>query len=163
MKDIKSIEKFKDQSTWRLVGLGIITYGVYFAHYIKRQTDKINGVVDKQERISAGFIYAIIAISYISLILFFAYLAVDDGHPVERASTIFDRACGIMILVWGFKARNRLNSVYEITTENEEWFNGFWTFLFSPLYFNYKINRICEDSVEPSPSADPRASRPPVS
>ncbi len=148
MKNIESIVKFKDQGTYRLLGLGIITYGVYFAHYIKRQTVRINGKIDKQERISTRFVNAIIAMSYISLFLFFAYFIVDDGHPVERAGTLFDRVCGIMILVWGFKARNRFNSIYEISTENEEWFNGLWTFLFTPLYINYKINRICEQCVE---------------
>jgi hypothetical protein len=154
VKEIKSIEKFKDQSTWRLLGLGIITYGVYFAYYVKRQTTKINEMVDERERISMGFVNAILVMSYISLILFFAYIAVDDGHPVEKASNIFDYVLGIMLLVWGFKARNRLNSIYEISTNDKEWFHGFWTFLFTPMYFNYKVNCICEESVEQVAPAD---------
>jgi len=101
-----------------------------------------------------GFVNAILVMSYISLILFFAYIAVDDGHPVEKASNIFDYVLGIMLLVWGFKARNRLNSIYEISTNDKEWFHGFWTFLFTPMYFNYKVNCICEESVEQVAPAD---------
>jgi hypothetical protein len=154
MKEIESIQQFKDQSTWKLAGIGIITYGVYFAYYIKKQTVKINELVGEGDRISVGFVNSILVMSYISLILFFAYLAVDDGHPVEIISTLFDRILGIMVLIWGFKARNRINSTYEITTEDKQWFHGLWTFLFTPLYFNYKINCISEERVEQITAAD---------
>lgn len=30
---------------------------------------------------------------------------------------------------------------------NNEWFNGFWTFLLSPYYFNYKINCANEEKI----------------
>ena len=148
MKEIQAIQQFKDQGTFKLVGLGIITYGVYLAYYIKKQTARINEIIGEEERISKGFVDSIIAMSYISLILFFAYLEVDDGHPVEIVSDIFERVLAIMLIIWGFKARNRINSAYEITTEDHEWFHGFWTFVFSPMYFNYKINCICRDREE---------------
>jgi hypothetical protein len=148
MKEIESIERFKNQSTWQLLGLGIITYGVYSAHYIQKQTNKINEIVDIDNRISTGFVNSIVVMSYISLIIFIAYLFVDEGHPIEEVSTIFDRILGIMLIVWGFKARNILNKSYEISKDDKEWFHGFWTFLFSPMYFNYKVNCICEESIE---------------
>jgi len=154
MEEISSIERFKDQRTWRLFGLGIITYGVYFAYYIKRQTAIINEMVDVQERISDGFVNTILVMSYISLILLFPYVAVDDGHPVEMISNLIDSILGVMLLVWGFKARNRLNAVYDISKYDKEWFHGLWTFLFSPMYFNYKINSICKESVEQVAPAD---------
>jgi len=148
VKELDSMTIFKDQSTWRLVGLGVVTYGVYFAHYIKKQTAKINELTGDDNKISEGFINSILAMSYISLVLFFAYIAVDEGHPIEAVSNISDRIWGIMLIVWGFMARNRLNTAYEISKGNKEWFHGLWTFLFSPMYFNYKINSIYEESVE---------------
>ena len=149
MKNLDSITSFKDQSTWRLVVLGIVTYGVYFAHYVKKQTVKVNDVSNENNKISSGFVTAILVMSYISLLLFFAYIAVDEGHLIERLSNIVDRILGIMLIVWGFMARNRLNTAYEINKNNKEWFHGLWTLLFSPMYFNYKINSICEESVAP--------------
>lgn len=154
MKELDSITVFKDQSTWRLIGLGVVTYGVYFAHYIKKQTVKINELAREDNKISEEFVNSILAMSYISLILLFAYVAVDEGHPVETVSNILDRIWGIMLIVWGFMVRNRLNAAYEISKNNNEWFHGFWTFLFSPMYFNYKINSICEESVEQVAPAD---------
>ena len=148
MKEMQAIQQFKDQSTAKLVGLGIITYGVYLAYYIKRQTARINKIIGEEERISEGFVDSIMALSYISLILFVAYLIVDEGHPVEIVSDITDRVWALMLLIWGFKARNRIHSAYEITTEDTEWFHGFWTFILSPVYFNYKINCICGDREE---------------
>jgi len=154
VKELDSITVFKDQSTWRLIGLGVVTYGVYFAHYIKKQTVKINELAREDNKISEEFVNSILAMSYISLILLFAYVAVDEGHPVETVSNILDRIWGIMLIVWGFMVRNRLNAAYEISKNNNEWFHGFWTFLFSPMYFNYKINSICEESVEQVAPAD---------
>ena len=154
VKELNSIRKYQDQSTWRLFGLGVITYSVYFAHYIKKQTIKINEATDAKDNISMVFINAILIMSYVSLGLFFAYMVVEVGHPVEAVSNIFNLAGEIMLIVWGFMARNRLNALYVISKDDNEWFHGLWTFLFSPLYFNYKINRICEESVEQVASLD---------
>lgn len=154
MKQLNSIRNYQESSTWWLLGLGVITYGVYFAYYIKRQTARINEETDKEDNISLIFINTIFVLSYISLGLFFAYLLVDEGHPIAITSNIIDRALGIMILVWGFMARNRMNQLYETSRQDKEWFHGLWTFLFSPLYFNFKINSICEDNNEQDDSAE---------
>ena len=142
------IEKLKEQNTWRLLGLGIITYGVYFAYYIKRQTDKINTHLDEDTAISHGFIGSIFVMFYLSAALLIAYIIVPYGHPVEAVSDFADIICGIMLLVWGFKARNRVNAVCSFNSNIKRWFHGFWTFLFTPLYFNYKVNQLNENSVE---------------
>ncbi|BBP02113.1 DUF4234 domain-containing protein [Sulfuriferula nivalis] len=144
MREIKLLEKFKDQSTWRLLSLGIVTFGVYFAHYIKSQTVTINEMVDEKDRISTGFIKVILIIAYSSLTMFIASLVVNDGQLIELISDIADSVLELLFIVWGFKARNRLNALFEISTEDEEWFSGFLTLLFTPIYFNYQINFICK-------------------
>ena len=53
----------------------------------------------------------------------------------------------ILILVWGFYARNIVNSMSAFTPDDPRWINGLWTFLFSPLHFNYKINIINQTPV----------------
>ena len=154
MKDIASINRFREQSTWRLVGLGVITYGIYFAYYIKRQTHKINASLTDDQKISDGFINTLLIFSYVSLFLFFGYMVVDEGHPLEPISSVIDSVWNIMLIVWGFKARNRVNTIFEISKNDQPWFHGMWTFLFSELYFNYKINQICEQYVEKEKAAD---------
>lgn len=148
MKEIESIRTFKDQSTWRLLGLGIITFGVYFAYYMKRQTIKINRIIDDKAKISLGFVNVILALSYVSLLFFILFVFSSEGTPLEKLSDKMGDFTGhivsIMTIVWGFKARNRINDFYVISKDDREWFHGLWTFFFSPLYFNYKVNKICE-------------------
>ena len=144
MESRELIEKLKDQSTWKLLGLGIITYGVYFAYYVRRQTDKINSYIDGQAAISNGFIISFFVMSYLSAALFIAYILVPYGHPVETVSDFSDWIWVIMLLVWGFKARNRINSICRFDRSSSSWFHGFWTFLFTPFYFNYKVNQLNE-------------------
>lgn len=71
-------------------------------------------------------------------------MIVEDGHPVEKVSNLADMICGISIIVWGFKARNRMNQILDSAENDSKWFHGLWTFLFSPLYFNFKINQLNE-------------------
>lgn len=142
MKNQDLIENLKDQSTWRLFGLGIITYGIYFAHYIRKQSDKINSRLDKDMAISAGFVNFILVMCYLSAALFIPYLFVDDGHPIERIGNAADNVSAVLLVVWGFKARNRVNTLCSFDNKSGNWFHGFWTFLFTPLYFNYKVNRL---------------------
>jgi hypothetical protein len=153
------IKGLKDQSTWSLLGLGIITYGVYFAFYIKRQTDKINVHLNQESAISNGFITSIFVMSILSAALFIPYLLVDSGHPIKRISDFVDRVWNVMLVVWGFKARNRMNSLCSFNNDNRNWFHGLWTFFSTPLYFNYKINRLNENNAEQVAPADLQTSR----
>ena len=82
------------------------------------------------------------ALSYISLGLFFGYFLVDDGHPVAIASTVSDKLWMLVVVVWGFYARSAVNKLASFTEDDPRRISGLWTFLFSPLHFNYKINVI---------------------
>lgn len=154
MESHKLIRNLKEQTTWRLLGIGIITYGVYFAYYIRRQTGKINSHLGKESAISNGFINSIIVMSYISAALLVPYMIVDYGHPIEKISDYTDRIWGIMLIVWGFKARNRVNILLSANSESDHWFHGLWTFLFTPLYFNYKVNQLNDERAEQVAPAD---------
>ncbi len=153
------IEKLKEQGTWRLLGLGIITNGVYFAFYIKRQTDKINSHLNEDTAISTGFITSIFVMSFLSTALLIPYFIVDEGHPIEKISELVDRVWEIMLIVWGFKARNRVNSLCSFNSEEQNWFHGLWTFLFTPLYFNYKVNKLNKSNAGQAVPADSQTCR----
>jgi hypothetical protein len=154
MNDLRPIKNLRSQSTWILLGLGIITYGVYFAYYIQRQSKEINTAVSISDKIPSYFIYLIFFMSYLSLALCVAYIAIDDVHGIGVALTLVDRICWFLIIVWGLKARNRVNSLCGLSRESKEWFHGLWTLLFSPLYFNYKVNCIVEVNANSSEQTD---------
>jgi len=134
------IRELRSQSTWRLLGLAVITYGVYYAHYIAQQTRTINVHVPDEVRISPAFVVTIVALSYLTLGLFIGCLFVDDQHPIAIASNVLEGVWSLLILVWGFFARSRVNMLTAAQRGNPNWFSGLWTLLFTPLYFNYKIN-----------------------
>lgn len=148
MKTLSSMTLFKHQSTWRLVGLGVLSYGIYFAHYIKKQTARINELAQEEQSIPKEFVQLLLAMSYVSPLLLIASHLLDGGRQLELFTAVFDRIRVIMLIVWGFMARNRLNRAYRIAKDQQQWFHGLWTFLFSPMYFNYKINCICQEIQE---------------
>jgi len=102
------VGQLKSQSTWRLFFLSIITLGIYTAHYIKRQTTIINQHLDR-DQISEGFVNFLLIFAYVTVILIVPYVLVEEGHPVERISDSLDSLWGILVLLWAFMARNRMN------------------------------------------------------
>jgi len=143
MKNIEIIKSLKDQSTWVLLFLFIITYGVYGAYYVKEKSSIMNSVLEEGNKISKGFIDTVIIINWLSLALFIVYLNVDGEFII---SSLVDLVANIMFIVWAFMARNRVNTYCGLSSGDASWFHGFWTFLFTLYYFNYKVNTIVDYS-----------------
>ncbi|MEM6277890.1 MAG: hypothetical protein AAF733_00325 [Verrucomicrobiota bacterium] len=136
------LNQLRRESTWRLFFLTLITLFVYPAHYIAKQTRIINDHVEESERIESGKVWAIFIVSYVSMVLFVGYFFVEEDHPIAVASNISDKVHSILLLFWAFSARKRINQVTRAYKGSAEWFHGFWTFLFTFLYLNYKINSL---------------------
>ena len=102
----------------------------------------INEHCEENEKISDSFVTFVIVISYVSLGLFFPYLFVDETHPIATMSSLVDKINSVAFIVWGFKARNRMNVILSAKKKENVWFHGLWTFLFAPLYFNFKVNKL---------------------
>jgi len=142
------IRQLKSQSTWRLLFLSLITIEIYSAHYIKRQTAIINQHSDWERQISEGFVNFILILTYVIVLLLIPYALVEEGHPVKAISDLLDMVWIILVLIWAFKARNRMNMLLAVTKDQPHWFQGLWTFLFTYLYFNFKINKLCSDEAD---------------
>jgi len=143
----------RDQSTWRLVGLALVTYGVYGAYYCRRQAQVLNEFLPPEDPVSDALSGALIVTNWLSLLLFFPYLLVEEGHFLEPVSAGVDLVSNVLFIVWGFAARRRMNGLLTAQPGEPGWFHGLWTFLFSPFYFNYKVNRLGDAGV-PSPERD---------
>lgn len=146
--------RLKSQSTWRLLFLSLITLGIYTSHYIKRQTTIINEHLDKDREISQSIVTAILVLSYLTAILIVPYVMVEEGHPLEKVSDSLDKVWSLLVLIWAFMARNRMNALLAAAKGEPHWFHGLWTFLFAVFYFNFKINKINNDLAEPTASPD---------
>jgi hypothetical protein len=138
----KLISELQHQSTWRLLGLSLITLFVYPAYYIKRQTAIINQHCLSADTIPVILINSILIGSYISVSLLIASCFVDGSHPVTTVSDLIDRILNVLFIIWAFKARNRMNLILASERGTDQWFNGWWTFFFGFFYFNFKINKL---------------------
>jgi hypothetical protein len=67
-------------------------------------------------------------------------------------SKLANIADSVVVLVWAFKIRNRMNLILEAEKTSELWFKGFWTFFFQLFYMQFKINKI--RAAEPSIDGD---------
>ncbi len=133
------LQALKCQSTWRLLGLGLITLGTYYAHYCVRQAGIINRYAGS-ERIPSAQTTTLIVRSYVSLALFVGYFLVEVDHPLAIASNLSDWAWMILMMAWGFYARRAVNGLAPFPEGDPRRIGRVWTLLFSPLHFNYKIN-----------------------
>lgn len=151
------IEKFKYGSTLKLIFFGIITLGIYFAYYAKKQTGVINEQIEENEKISYLLVNLILVVSYINTFLVIApFLIVATGgylnafHPITLItnSGIFDIIYTVAFIIWGVKAKNRMNRLLSAEKKSEFWFSTFWSVLFTSLYFNFKINKLSKLNVK---------------
>lgn len=136
-------------STWKLFCLTIITYCVYPAHFIKAKTSIINAHCDASDRISGSFVKFIIAVAYLSLALFITSYFVEETHSIVGFSNFTNFVGSVNFMIWGFQARYRMNKILSSEMAEKEWFHGLWTFLFSPLYFNYQVNKLKATLAQP--------------
>ncbi|WP_028579640.1 hypothetical protein [Desulfogranum japonicum] len=136
------LHDLKYRSTWSLLLLTVVTLGVYSAHYVRRQSMVINTYLGEDEQISPVFYNIILVSSYILLILILLYVSVLQNDSLDLASDICSRGSNILLLIWAFMARKKMNSLLSAVKGGDYWFHGFWTFFFQHLYFNYKINKI---------------------
>ena len=137
------IRELKWKSSWLFVGLQFITFGIYAAHYIKKQTAKINDRLRKDEAISDIFVVSIFAITYLytALSLYFHDGPTED--LVFEGIAIIGLMQFIMLIIWSFMARNRMNKICSLKCSDE-----LWTFCFPVFYFNYRVNELNEKIAE---------------
>ena len=61
---------------------------------------------------------------------------------------------------WVFRASRMINFLNSAEKGSEIWFNKIWSLLFGPIYFNYKINKMIEETNVPTSSENDPAAGP---
>lgn len=138
------IALMKSQSTWRLYFFSMFSLGIYTAYYIQQQSQKL-AQIPNMPLISSNFLNSTIAAYGVSALLTVASFFVPPEHALNLSSTVFALISNLMALLWAFQMRQRLNTCLELSPKYADWFHGGWTFLFTALYINYKINQLDAD------------------
>ena len=133
------INLMKSQSTWRLYFFSMFSLGIYTAYYIQQQSQKL-AQIPNMPLISSNFINSTITAYGLGAAFTVASFFVPPEHTINLTSTAFALISNVMALLWAFQMRQRLNTRLELSPKYSDWFHGGWTFLFTALYINYKIN-----------------------
>lgn len=138
------IMALRSQATWKLFALSIVTLGVYSAHYIKAQTVKIDKLPHGISDIGVSYTKLLLGLTYISLATLILSLLFPENTALRLSDNVLNLSTSIMTIIWGFKASNRINLIFNFNKSCEHWFNAAGTFFLSPFYFNYKVNCISD-------------------
>ena len=155
---MKNIQHLKNQGTLSLVILTPLTLGIYLARYISRQTGLINTGRSLNRQISSTMVAALLGFTYISamltilmwIVMYVIFLNADALDPiltlVFSANDLTHYMAYTLTLIWSFLFRDRLHEDLNSPPDSDLWFDASWTFLFGPMYLNYKINKIFSQS-----------------
>lgn len=144
-KDI--IRVLKSQGTVRLALLSLITNGIYAAWYVRKQSEILNGFMQPPMHIPKKFTAAFLAYAIISLAIIPFYLSDDPSHikTADMLSNIDMVIFSIFSLTWSVLVCARLNMLLGVTDRGDPLRSrGAYAFLFGPLYFNYRVNKLCK-------------------
>ncbi len=127
------------------MGLIFITLGVYYGHYIKRQSKPIDELIPAgQEPIPPMLATTVLVLGYVALPFFFAIAFVNDPKMIALVSSVIHYIWLTCLCVWCLVAGRRMNLIHSAEEGSDIWFHGFWGMFFTPLYFNYKVNKLNE-------------------
>ncbi len=144
------LNRLQHIDTLILVLLALVSFGIYLAFYIRRQSALINAAAEKPEqRLSEGFTLTAMILASAALctqLLSFTAASEALSHLNEMTGLLFN----ISLAAWGFAARRSLHAITSAAQDSSLWFDGLFTLLLSPFYFNYRINQIFKrDSLQP--------------
>jgi hypothetical protein len=126
-------------TTWAVIGLSIITFGLYSIYWLYNRTQKLNGVLSEELKIPNWTIMGAM-ISY----TFYIGLSVAVTFIPDLAvlSGVFGVVYFVLFIIWVYKFRGAINTLTDTQRGDQVWIGPILTFFINIYYFQYKINQI---------------------
>lgn len=141
--NIPLLQNLKRESTALTLCLNIATFGVYGAHYMYSQTEKLNNEVSDDRKVSTFVMGTMVFVAWLSGIIDLFSVFNEPSESLEFFNDYISFGYMISIILWSFKWRKMFHETMNIANSNDgRWLNGFLTFFFGLYYINYKINVI---------------------
>ena len=135
---------FKKISIWLMLVLSLITLGIYVPIWFLRRRDALNKLSSSEKLGSSGAIFVLVI--FCISVLFFPVQLLSTDQSIISALDAVDRLInlvgGIILLVLAFTVRRILDDHYNEHIGMDLPFSKVWTFLFTFLYLQYKMNRL---------------------
>lgn len=138
--DPTNIGEFRQQSVWAVLGLSIITLSIYMPFWFDRQARVIDRLLPSNP-VSRGLVVSVYVLCILSVVWIIPEVLSNDDSGVVLLGDLMDLASNICIIVLAFKIRNRIHFVLDARPRGPRWFSGVWTFFFTLLYLQGKINK----------------------
>lgn len=136
---LAALTEFHVQNVWLVLLLTFITLGIYAVFWLRRQNATIN-MLRPDLKATPLFGNIVLAVAFISAGLDIASM-ISSASSIDGASSILDRIFGLMALVLSFQVRSGFNLLMRVQKGDAHWVSGLWTWLFSVVYLQYKLNK----------------------
>ena len=145
-QDVSKIRVFKRFTTWGVLGLAIITLGIYGYYWMYSRTKTLNTLIP-ENKVASWIVPAVIGLGIINIIMSLLPLVSPElALSLSLVSLPFSLIGFVLIVMWAFKFRNRLNIISGSSKGNVFWLGPILTFFFQLYYFQYKINQMHDAS-----------------
>lgn len=135
-------------SVWAVLGLSIISLGLYYTYWLFTRTQIINRVADKP--VSMHLVHTVLGLLLLNLILSFVSGYNPENEQYQQLASISGLGYSLLNLFWVFSVRQRLHKMTQAGERSLFWINGIWTFLFQVLYLQFKINEYIDQHTQES-------------
>lgn len=138
--DATNIGEFREQSVLAVIGLSIITFGIYMPFWFDRQAKVIDRLLPYNP-VSRGLVGSVYVLFILSIVWIIPEILTNEDSGVMLLSSLIDLSGNICALVLIFKIRNRINIILGARPGDPRWFSGVWTFFLTLFYVQGKINK----------------------
>ena len=135
-----SLAIFPRFSTWFVFLLSFATLGLYILYWLYHRTRILNRLKGISP-ISDTFIFLALGFNVVAIPVNIGEAFVKQNHEYILASNSLYIASTLLLLIWAFKFRHRLNDFLEKSPYPTSRLGPVFTFLFQSLYLSYKINQ----------------------
>lgn len=125
-------------SAWGVLGLTIVTLGLYYIYWLFTRTKIINQV--HSDKIPAGVVSTVLGLLLINIIVSFYSGMYPENLDYQLYANLSSIAYSLSNLYWVFSVRNRIHQMSQAEKQGGFWLSGIMTFFFQVLYMQYKIN-----------------------
>jgi len=144
-QDVNKVKAFKRFTTWGVIGLAVITLGLYSYYWMHTRTKVLNKLIP-ENKVAPWIVPTIIILGLINFVLSFLPLIAPELITLSTLSSFIGLIVFILAITWAFMFRNRLNIISGSNKGDVFWLGPILTFFFSLYYLQYKINQMHDAS-----------------
>ncbi|MFC1671993.1 DUF4234 domain-containing protein [Planctomycetota bacterium] len=129
------------QNVWALLGLAMVTAGIYLVYWLRRQTRSVNKHLPSRP-ISGLFFPVAMTLVVLNIVGgFLLAVSGEDWRMLDISQTIGSFSA-FFALIWTLRIRNRIHEILSSQKRQPTWFSLLFTLLFEQFYVQYKLNKL---------------------